>query len=325
MTPGAQIIDLAMALGASQPTRVIPYGVVCSSDDAELWLAARKCGIGASEIAAAMGESRWSSALKLYCEKRDIMESDDLGDNEAVFWGHELEGTILRVFAKRSGLQVERAGQLLQSIAHPWALCTLDGWVTDATTGERFPVEAKNAHFMKAKEWAGGPSGEYAIQVQQQLLVTGASKAYAACLLGGQRLVWCVVERDPIMIRRIEHQGAEFWRRVVEADPPPPDASDSASEAIEALYATRDDREPFMFDGSFMDLDDELGVIKSRLKADENRKTQIQNEIKFALGSRERGLLANGVSYAWPTIHRKSYTVEASTYRQLKRTQPKGH
>ena len=71
------------------------------------------------------------------------------------------------------------------------------------------------------------------------MLVTGAPKATIACLLGGQRLVWCDVERDEETIRRIIYHGERFWRAVQERTPPAPDGTESAKRALEIAAAGR--------------------------------------------------------------------------------------
>ena len=209
------------------------FEVVCSSDDRARWLDLRRTGIGASEIAAVLGESRWKSPLAVYAEK--IGESSEQSDNEAMFWGIRLERPIVEVFGERTGRPVESSGQLLRSSEHPWAIATLDARVYPRED-RWWPLEAKTSSAFKAEEWAEGPPREYYLQVQHQMLVTGTPRASIACLLGGQRLVWCDVERDEIEIRRIVHAGRAFWDRLEGRAAPSPDGSESSRAAVLDLY-----------------------------------------------------------------------------------------
>ena len=65
-----------------------------STNAREHWLEERRKHIGASDAAAAIGASPWTSQLALYLEKTGEVEPDDLSDNEAVRWGSLLEPAI---------------------------------------------------------------------------------------------------------------------------------------------------------------------------------------------------------------------------------------
>ncbi len=79
-----------------------PYDVVCDVSDRDAWLESRTDGIGASEIAAVLGESPWMSPLALYASKIGAYERD-LSDSEPVYWGTKLEGAIVEAYSERTG------------------------------------------------------------------------------------------------------------------------------------------------------------------------------------------------------------------------------
>lgn len=307
---------------AATKLATVPYEVLGSSDDREAWLALRMTGIGASEIAAVLGESPWSSALQVYCEKAGEVAPDDLSENEFVFWGARLEPVITEVYGQRTGRGVERSALLLRSIEEPWALATLDGETWNAD-GARWPLEIKNGSGFTADKWAEGPPPHYYLQVQQQLLVTGAPKATVACLLGGNRLVWCDVERDDITIQRIRHAGRAFWKRVQARDVPLPDGSESASRALAALYPHDDPNMYAQLPGELIDVADELEALKETAKATKARVDELGNQIKAALGNAQRGCLPNGTEFSWKEQTRAEYVVKAASFRVLRRHAPK--
>lgn len=295
-----------------------PYFVECDSTD-EAWHRYRRTGIGASEIAAVLGESPWTSPLALYAEKLGRLERD-YSDNEAVYWGNKLEGPIVEAYSERTGRQTRRSCKLLRSSVHPWALCTLDAetWITGA---EPWPLEIKNAASFKADEWEDGPPPHYYFQIQQQMLVTGAHVATIAALLGGQRMVWADVPRDEVTIRKIIFHGDRFWERVMRRDVPPPDGSDSTKRALAALYPTGSGM--IVLPGSVRDVADELEALKAQRAQIGKQIDAIENAVKAALGDAETGVMHDGRSFVWSNQKRAGYTVEPTEYRVLRLKQPK--
>jgi putative phage-type endonuclease len=295
--------------------------VLGSALDRDRWKQLRRSGLGASEIAAVLGESPWLSATELYAIKTGASEGDpSLDEAEHVYWGNQLEASIIEGYQHRTGRPVRRHAVLLRSVEHPWALCTLDGETGNEGGEPAWPLEIKNIGMHKAAEWEEGPPRHYLLQLQQQMLVTGAEKATAAALIGGQRLVWCDVERDEVEIRRIKRAGAIFWEQCVEAGVcPKPDGSDSASRALAALYRSPNPEAFVQMGGDMLELDDELVGLKNARRAIEKRAAEIENLIKAAIGKAERGVLPNGATYSWKEQTRAAYAVDESTYRVLRR------
>jgi putative phage-type endonuclease len=295
-----------------------------SSRDRERWLQLRQSGIGASEIAAVLGESPWLSAIELYAQKIGQAPARE-EEPEWIYWGNRLEPAIVAGYQDRTGRPVEHQSALLRSSAHPWAMCTLDALTTDGRDGDPWPLEIKNVGVTKAHEWEDGPPRHYALQLQHQLLVTGAPRATAAALIGGQRLVWCDVERDEIEIRRIIHAGRIFWTECVEKGIcPKPDGSDSAKRALGALYRDTPTPESFVhLPGTLIDADTELCEMKKTARVLHDRIAALENEIKAHIATAEHGVLPNGTVYSWREQSRAEHVVKASKFRVLRRHAPR--
>lgn len=297
-----------------------PFVELGDSRDRERWLQLRRSGIGASEIAAVLGESPWLSAVELYADKIGETRPDDSEQAEHIYWGTRLEASIVLGYQDRTGRAVEHQGKLLRSREHPWALCTLDALTTDGRAGEPWPLEIKNIGLQKADEWEEGPPPHYVLQLHQQMLVTGAPRATAAALIGGQRLVWCDVERDEITIRRIIHAGRIFWTQCVEAGVcPKPDGSESAKRALLRLYPHSDVSKIVQLPGTLVDADAELLEIKKTLAALTKRKDELENIIKAHMADAEFGVLPTATRYSWRTQTRAAYTAPETTFRVLRR------
>ena len=299
-----------------------PFRVLCDvAEGREQWLEHRHSGIGASEIASVLGESPFASPIELYANKIGKYERD-LSEVEAVYWGNKLEAAILEAYSERTGRSTRKAGQLLQSTEHPWALCTLDGetWQPEAAN-DSWPLEIKNASAYKSEEWVDGPPRHYYLQCQQQMLVTGAPKGTIAALIGGQRMVWADLPRDESTIRKIIYHGSRFWERIQARDVPAPDGTEGARRALGALYP--DGCGIVVLPRDAMDAADELEELKRQRKAAEDRIELIENTIRAALGDCETGVMPDGRSFSWKLQSRAACQIPASSFRVLRLHKPK--
>jgi putative phage-type endonuclease len=90
--------------------------IVCASR--EEWLAERKNGIGASEVATALGVNPFKSAFELWAEITGLAEAENLDDRETIIWGKLLEGPIIGEFGRRTGRVVDPHNQNVM-LVHP--------------------------------------------------------------------------------------------------------------------------------------------------------------------------------------------------------------
>jgi len=298
------------------PTTTKPYEVLGSVDDVD-WLDKRNLGIGSSDAAAMLDESPWRSAFGLWAEKSGRIEPDDLESHERIFWGRELEAAILKGYEKRTGRPVRPAGQLLRSTVHPWAQCTLDGETKVTPDAAWTILEVKNTNEFMGDAWDGGAPEHYRIQAHHQMLVTGASMATIAVLIGGQALAWEDIERDEVLIRRLIHVGERFWERVQNGDPPPVAPTKQAAQDLGRVYprdtgeviALPDDLD--LVAARVMDLRAQRSVVAKELQAAENA-------LKAAMKDATEGHLRSGTTVTLKTQDRKGYWAKPSSSRVLR-------
>lgn len=294
----------AWAEPCSEPEREVPWadtGGPCGSrysdtgarsDDRATWLRARRTGIGASEIAAVLGESRWGDAGTIYARK--VARPDDEESREWQEWGLRLEQVIADAYAspRYAGRAVERDGRLLRSREHPWALCTLDAWTW--LDDMSIPLELKTDRW--GREWDDGPPVEYLWQLQHQMLVTGAERASIAVLVGGSQLAWCDVAREETMIARIIRAGERFWHQVVVREMPETRDHD----ALGSVFAEAERGRVVELEGAEWVIADakrcEALAVVSVAKAEASR---IDADIKRAMGRAEVARLDDGTEYTW--------------------------
>lgn len=299
----------------------------------ESWLAWRRMGLGATDMSVVLGVNPWKDRLTLWAEKTGKVPEPDLSDNEAVAWGKRLEPVVLEAYEERSGRGADISGECLRSVEHPWAQCTLDGRTYEHPDTDPddpafvetpdWVLEIKTTNAFLASAWDDGPPEVYRVQVDHQMLVTGASKATICVLIGGQQLVWCDVPRDERRIRKLIYAGQKFWGLVKNGVPPEPDGSETAVRTLNALWGT-DDGETIGLNGTLQETLDELTVLKARRKVVDRDIKELENKLKMTLGPAQRGVLPSGWAVSWRTQERRGYTVAPTTQRILRLHKPKG-
>ncbi len=270
------------------------------------WHAARRTGIGASEIAMALGiaPSRWGSPTALYYRKTG--ELPDEVDNARLMWGRELESTILKRFVKshpefRDNPVV--TGRLYRSNERPWQLATPDAVVFDDRLGfgwdpkehqvafttrtryvRAFPVVVQVKTGSKDEGWGEDGTDEipvyYRAQVLQEMDVVGARVAWVPVLFNGRDYREYRVAYHERDVRILRARGAEFWQRVVDRDPPPVDALVATGNALRRVFGVEPD-ERVQVTGDLVRRLERAKRLTKRVKALHDR---YENELRAHMG-----------------------------------------
>lgn len=267
--------------------------------DREAWLKQRNKGIGGTDASIIMGMSRFKTLHRLWAEKTGRFQAEDISDNEAVHFGSILEEVVAEEFVRRTGKKVKKQG-LLRSLEHSWMLASVDR----VLVGEEAGLECKTASFMMRKEWEDGygrfggiPEGYYC-QCQWYMAVTGYSRWYIACLIGGQHYVCRTVERDEDFIREMIIKTGAFWASVNNDTLPPVDCTEDCARNLTAVYQGVEDRSaelPETMDDSFIMLED----IDRRIAELQDQRVLHENLIKAELKDAEYGRTASGYYASW--------------------------
>ena len=193
----------------------------------------RSFTIGGSEAAAACGLDPYRSRVMLWAEKTGRVER---GDSEPALWGRLLEPVIYAELERRGFDVMPAPADGFQDDDRPWLVGHPDGFA--ALEGTPALLEVKTAGTWASREWHNGAGAPlpYLVQLHHYFELTGYSLALLAVLIGGQRLETRVVRRDDFAIGRIIEQEEAFLDFVKRDSPPPPDGSDSAKDALAALY-----------------------------------------------------------------------------------------
>lgn len=244
------------------------------------WMQLRKSGLGGSDAGTVLGFNSYKTPYQLYLEKTGQYE--EVVDNEAVYFGNELEDFVAREFAKRTGKKVRRMNRFLRHKQYPFMTANLDRVVI----GERAVLECKTASEYMREAWEGDDiPATYLCQVHHYLAVTGFEKAYIAVLIGGNKFVWKEVERDEEFIEILIEREKDFWENHVLADVAPPiDGSNAAGELLKKMYP-QDDSTAIMLTKDDETILDALEALTEEIKSLETQKKEYENRIKLKLES----------------------------------------
>jgi len=212
------------------------------------WLAARRKGISASEIAVVLGLSPWSSPFALYHQKTGDLPGQE--DNMSMAIGRHFEGFVAGRFAERHP-ELLIAGNGRALYAHPerpWQIATPDRLLHEGGTAYlRFPpvlavLECKTDGSFDG--WGEDGTDEipvhYRCQVLWQMDVLGVQTGFVACLFMHRRELRVYeltmddqAEADLDILRR---EGWQFYDRLIQGREPDVDWRPATATALKQLY-----------------------------------------------------------------------------------------
>lgn len=186
--------------------------------DSDEWHEARQSSLGASEVAAVLGLSKWQTPLSVYMAKQGVR--NEIPENLAYF-GRESEPMIAGwIMHTRPDLGMVGPGFSARSDDWPWLTVSPDRIISDS--GKPIPVELKTSSAFSRSDWDNGVPLYYQVQVQAQIAVLDAPYGWLAVLHGGNDAELHRIERDDEFINdHLIPKTREFWERHVTAGVPP--------------------------------------------------------------------------------------------------------
>jgi putative phage-type endonuclease len=292
------------------------------------WLEQRKKGIGGSDCAAALGQSRHMTATELYYQKvgGPVERDFDADGIERTEFGRAMEGVIASQYARRFGVRLRRRNAIIRHPRYPHMLANVDRLIE----GKHEGLEIKNVDAMAYRfggEWGEPGSDEipvaYLLQVAHYMCVLNYPVWHVAACVGGNKLAVYHVERDPELEGMIIDGEIKFWTFVEEGEPPPLDYDHPhAVDFLKRLYRGTS--------GETVTLSPELSHWHEvKLEATEAHKRAealidgCKARILDAMGNAAIGVLPGVGEYVRKTVHRDAYSVEPIDYQTLTFRKPK--
>jgi hypothetical protein len=173
----------------------------------------RRSFIGGSDARIIMGKDE-SALLRLWQEKRDEVEPEDLSGNLIVQLGKVTERLNRRWYERNTGRAIVGVQQRVFHPVKRWMAATLDGTVQD--TGAVF--EAK---FMLPWSFSEESAAEkHMPQLQHNMWVTASRSAVLSIITGGGKWMEMIIAADPLYQHLLLTAEKKFWRCVETGETP---------------------------------------------------------------------------------------------------------
>lgn len=262
----------------------------------EEWLKKRKNGIGASEIAAILGFSKYQTALDVWKLKTHPSETPiEIEDTEPLKTGRFIEETIARIWEDETGIKLRRDNKTRKHPDIPFLFCHLDRIIPSEGERKTGVCEIKNTQGRFEKDWENGPPVPIFLQDITQLEITGFSYLENAVLFGGFKFERFEVLPDRGVFETILPKLDEFWNYNVKKKVPPAPVTAAevnelypaiAGKALEAVGAT-------------VKVHGELLTVKKNIKLLDKEKEKLEYQIKLAMGEAESLTSFGGILATW--------------------------
>lgn len=268
----------------------------------------RRQFLTATDVPAILGVSPWVNAADVFLQKTQGIST--FKGNDATEAGTLLEPSVLAWASFKLG-ELQPGDWLVHE--NGINACSLDA---RRMNGE--VVEAKTSGIVgpgDPSKWGEEGTDEipdyYLLQVQAQLMVTGAARAWVPALIGGRGFVLFCVQANADLQEAIAENSVSFWREHVETCVAPPNVRAS----MESLKALR--REP----GKTVQVADELAqqylTAKELSKEAEAQAEAAKAALIEALADAECGKWSGG-QFTFCEQSRAAHQVAESTFRVLR-------
>ena len=322
------------------PPNITPYHMASR----EQWLRGRGTTIGASDLPALFGLHKYKTPFQLYAEKS--------GQYTLEFPKADIREWSIHVPpAERGNLMEGPAFELLRWLRPEWTVVPnqipggfvfVDRSARMSSTPDVFvfgPNDRKSTVQIKSmtdyvfkEDWNVNGEPEVPLSVAIQCIadatLSNCDKAYAAALVMGFNfeLYLFEVPMHAGTMAKSRELVADFWDRVEDERPYPPDYSRDG-DVIASLYSHDDGTEiDLTNDTRVSEIIPEYTALKAREKdgsdAEKARK-ELDAELLHRIGNATTARLGDGLVLTAKTIRRKPYSVEASSYRPIKIGPPK--
>jgi putative phage-type endonuclease len=275
----------------------------------------RRGGIGGSDAAVIMGVSPWKTAGELYLEKIGEIETPDISDRDAVYWGTVLEDVVASEYSRRTDRKVRRVNRTLVHPDHPWMV----GHIDRDLVGLPGILECKttNDWAYRSDEWGDHGSDQvpvqYLLQTMHYLAVTGAEFCDLAVLAGGQRFGIYTIRRDEELIAQMIEAEEAFWSHVTGRVPIPldydhPRTLDIVKRRYPDVEGTR------TLDFMAQSLHDSKAAIDAQIKTLTTQADAIKAQLMDMVGTAERAYLPGGGGYVRRRVEESQVSFTKKAY-----------
>lgn len=274
----------------------------------------RRTFLGGTDAPAVLGVSEWLTPVELWRLKTGRVKPEpNAARDKRLERGKRLEPFICEMVVDKlrdlgHDVEVLARNERYTDPVYPFLKCEID--LELRVDGEHVNGDAKSVGGQARHRW--GQEGtedvpiDYAAQFMDGLMITGRQRCLAAALRSFDDVDIFWVTRDEPTIEGMRSKLVSFWQDHVQADVPP-DPIKFAD--VRALFARPEPRR-VEATPEILEAVEELGLIKSRVQALENREEYLRFTIAKHMGAAET--LSAGVRdlMSWANEERSRFDLE---------------
>jgi putative phage-type endonuclease len=262
--------------------------------------AVRLTGVGASEIGAIVGVNPYREAIDIWCRKPTPSRPPlivDTDDDDRANVGSELEEGLVRLYTKRTGIEIAPIKQTYRHADLPFVLASPDGLTIANDDGG---TECKVVGARVAHHWDDGVPEYVVTQAAQNMLVMDRAWWDVIALINGTELRITRIDRDPDIEAALIEANSYFWLENVEGDvPPEPTSADARVRYVRARYpGTRRDFLRVGADPGLAELAQQYAEAKAAEKAAEELRKGLEAQMCERVGA-AYGIEGNWGKFSW--------------------------
>lgn len=212
-----------------------------TSLDDKAWRDWRRQGVGASDVSALIGLSRYASPTSLYYEKLGLLEPDEETQRQRI--GKRMEALLAAEFTDETGLYVVGEQTWCTHPEHSFARCTVDGFVSEAPVDDDDLSSVIATWEAKSDGRFGWPDGiphNIRAQCVFQMGVTSVRHCYLTVMFAGFNIKHYEIPFDDEARSDWLYMldaARTFWtQHVLTGTPPPVDDHDATVAALTEIY-----------------------------------------------------------------------------------------
>lgn len=275
----------------------------------EEWLAARRAGVTASEIATILGISPWDSAFNLFHRKLAIIPEDY--DDDTLSLGRHLEPWIADRWEADHQNCALTSGGLFACRDRPWQIATPDFLAYDHGGDEHRPVGQCKESGLEVKHsgsydgWGETGTDEipvyYRAQCLWQMDVMDWQELHVTCffLATRQRRDY-VITYDEADVEVMRAAALDFLARIERREPPPIDGHTATRAALSFLSPKVD---PDIEIEVSADLEYVYSHACDNYRRAKTNKAEAENLLRYQLGSAKTAVTIDGRKVASRSIY----------------------
>jgi len=287
------------------------------------WLAWRRQDVTASVVGALFGVHPYSTALRLYVEKRGV-EFPEQDDNKVMRRGRWLEPAIGKAVSELSPhWELESPGVYLRDPELQLG-ATPDFYIHGDPRGLGVLQAKSVAPSVFHRDWLNGdePPLWITLQTLTEMMLSNAAFGIVAVLLVDPHQMDCTmldIPRNEAAEAKIISAVRTFWTMVEQGREPAPDYGRDA----DVIKAMAPHEEPgksvdLSSNNQLPELLETRARLMARIKEAEESCDRIENEIRFLMRDAETATGLNGWRITYKTGDRAGYTVPPKRLRVLR-------